>query len=92
MVPFYGSLGDYGGYPWKLSASRLRVKVSMNDMKYSLIKPFWLEMVIDDFIWKWEMDFGKIFSSQIISSNVDADFWLISRFVLGIKRWMMVGK
>ena len=43
-------------------------------------------MVIDDFIWKWEMDFGRIFSSQVISSSVDADFWLISRFVLGIRR------
>lgn len=86
MVSFYWSLGDYGGYSWKLSVSRLRVSVNMNDIKYSLIRPFWLEMIIDDFIWKWEMDFGRIFSSQIISRSVDADFWLISRFVLGIRR------
>lgn len=38
------------------------------------------------------MDFGKIFSSQIISSNIDADFWLISRLVLGIRRWTIMGK
>lgn len=30
--------------------SRLRAKVSMNDKKYSLIRPFWLVMAIEDFI------------------------------------------
>lgn len=60
--------------------------MSMKDIKYNLIKPFWFETAIEDFIWKWEMDFGRIFSIQVMSSSVDADFWPISRFVLGIKR------
>lgn len=32
--------------------SRVRISVNINDMKYSLIRPFWLEMVIEVFIWK----------------------------------------
>lgn len=46
----------------------------MKDMKYSLIKPFWVEIIVEDFIWKWEIDFGMIFSNQIVSSSVDANF------------------
>lgn len=64
----------------------------MKDRKYSLIRPFWLEMVIDDFMFRWEMDFGNRYSSQIVSISVEASFWLAARFIVGTKRWIMVGK
>lgn len=64
----------------------------MKDRKYSLIRPFWLEMVIDDFMFRWEIDLGSRYSSQIISINIEASFWLAVRFTAGTKRWIMVGK
>ena len=30
------------------------------------------------------MDFGNALSSQIMSSSVEANFWLINRFVTGM--------
>lgn len=74
LISSYWGGSNYGGYTWKLSASKLIVRVNMKDMKYSLIKPFWVEIIVEDFIWKWEIDFGMIFSNQIVSSSVDADF------------------
>lgn len=57
-----------------------------------MISPFWLDTMVDDFIWKYEMDFGNTFSSQMRSNSVDADFWLIVRLASGRERWMIVGK
>lgn len=38
------------------------------------------------------MDFGNTFSSQIMSSSIDADFWLIVRLIFGGRRCITVGK
>lgn len=57
-----------------------------------MTSPFWLDTMVDDFIWKYEMDLGRALSSQMRSSNVDADFWLIVRLASGRERWIMVGK
>lgn len=35
---------------------------------------------------------GSTFSNQIASSNVDAEFWLVYRPILGIRRCVVVGK
>lgn len=39
-----------------------------------------------------EIVLGKKISSQVRSSNREADFWPIVRLVSGGRRWMMVGK
>lgn len=62
---------------------RLRANVIMKDRKYNFTWPFWLEMSVEDFIWKKEIDFGIVFSNQARSSNIDATFWLISRLISG---------
>lgn len=38
------------------------------------------------------MSFGNTFSNQIMSSSIDADFWLIVRFVIGGTLYIMIGK
>lgn len=43
-------------------------------------------------MWKYEVDFGKMFSSQIRSRIRDASFWLIVSTHRGQERWMIVGK
>lgn len=50
MIPFYWGTGDHGGYSWELIIIRARIKVTMKERKYSLTRPFWLEMVTDDFM------------------------------------------
>lgn len=82
------SISCHGDYPWKLVVVRIRVRarVIMKDKKYSLIRPFWLEMVTDDFTLRCETDFGSRYSSQIISISVEASFWLVDRFIVGTKR------
>jgi len=55
--------------------------VIRKERKYSLIRPFWLVIVVDIFIWASEMVFGRIVSSQIRSRREDADFWLIVWFI-----------
>lgn len=72
---------DYGDYSWKLSKVVLTRIVIRKERKYSLIRPFWLVIVVDIFIWASEMVFGRIVSSQIRSRREDADFWLIVRFI-----------
>lgn len=32
------------------------------------------------------MDFGSTFSSQVMSSNIDAIFWLIDKLIIGRRR------
>lgn len=54
--------------------------VTRKERKYNLIKPFWLVITVDIFIWMDEMVFGRMFSNQIKSRREDADFWLIVRF------------
>ena len=48
--------------------------------------------MIDIFIWMKEVVFGRIVSSQIKSSNDDADFWLIDRLWYVGRRCMMEGE
>lgn len=43
--------------------------VIMNDIKYSLIIPFWLVSILDVRVWINEVDFGIDFSSQIMSKS-----------------------
>lgn len=62
------------------------------ERKYSLIWPFWAEIVVEVFIWKRARDFGRVFSSHVRSSNREAVFWPAVRLVWGIRRCMMVGK
>ena len=47
--------------------------------------------MIDIFIWMKEVVFGRIVSSQVKSSNDDADFWLIDRLWYVGRRFMMEG-
>lgn len=56
---------------------RARIIVTAKDRKYSLIEPFWLDVIKEAFMWKCEIDFGIIFSSQIRSRIRDASFWLV---------------
>ena len=43
--------------------------VMRNDRKYSLISPFWLDIILDSWVWVIEVDFVIVFSSQIRSSR-----------------------
>lgn len=43
--------------------------VMRNDRKYSLISPFWLDIILDSWVWVIEVDFGIVLSSQIRSSR-----------------------
>ena len=58
----------------------LRVRVIRNDRRYRLIRPFWLEINVENFSWIRDVVFGKMFSNQIKSKRDDADFWLTNRF------------
>lgn len=49
-------------------------------------------MSVDVFIWKKEIDFGRVFSNQARSSNMEATFWLVSRLASGCSRCIIVGK
>lgn len=91
MVVACWGFGNFRGYSWRLKSSMLRVRVMRNERKYNLIWPFWVEIRIEVFIWNWEIDFGRMLSSQIESSRSDADFWLIDRFVSGGSRCIIVG-
>ena len=51
--------------------------VIIKERKYNLIRPFWLKTKVEDFIWKYEIDLGRMFSSQMESKSIDADFWLL---------------
>lgn len=55
------------------------------------MRPFWFEIRVEDFIWKYEIDLGRMFSSQMESRSIDADFWLMVKLVLGVRRCIMVG-
>ena len=55
--------------------------VIRKERKYNLIRPFWLVIITDIFIWINEVVFGRIFSSQIESMREDADFWLIVKLM-----------
>jgi len=50
MISPYWCIGNYGSHSWKLSIKRLKISVIIKERKYSLISPFWLETVIEDFI------------------------------------------
>lgn len=62
------------------------------DRKYSLIRPFWFEMVLENANCSWDISFGMLFSNQIRSSRRDAVFWLMIRLCRGVERWVIVGK
>ena len=72
---------NYRNYSWKLNKIVLTRIVIRNERKYNLIRPFWLVIVVDIFVWASEMVFGQMVSSQIRSRREDADFWLIVRFM-----------
>ena len=65
---------------------------SRKDKKYSLTIPFWFDTVIEALICILAINFGVIFSVQIVSRRVEAAFWLSSSVFLGEVRCMMVGK
>lgn len=48
--------------------------------------------MIEEFCWILIINFGKMFSSQIRSSNIVADFWLVIRLIRGFRRCMIGGK
>ena len=54
---------------WKLNKIVLMRIVTRKERKYNLIRPFWLVIMVDIFIWVSEVVFGKIFSSQIKSAG-----------------------
>lgn len=45
-----------------------------NDRKYSLIRPFWLEVIIEADRWKLAVSFGIDFSIHTKSKRFDASF------------------
>lgn len=53
---------------------RAIVIVIIKEREYSLISPFWLDTIIEEFCWILVINFGSAFSSQIRSSNIVADF------------------
>lgn len=92
MVFVDGGCSCNGGYSWRVSIIRLRVSVRRKERKYSLIWPFWLEVKIEAFICRLEIDFGSAVSNQVRSSRWEAVFWPRIRFSRGRKRCMIVGK
>lgn len=71
---------------------RAKSSVIKNDRKYSLIKPFWFDTIVDASIWNCATVLGRIFSIHVRSNDIEADFWLNSRFILGNDRWIKIGK
>lgn len=61
-------------------------------MKYSLIRPFWLEVVWEAMRLNLARNLGRACSSQIRSRDLKAVVWLIVRFLCGISRCIMSGK
>lgn len=59
---------------------------------HSLIGPFWSEISMEVFIWKQEINFDNIFSSQSKSDTSGADFLLAGKFINGGKWCIKVGK
>lgn len=51
-----------------------RVLEIRNDRKYSLIRPFWLEVIIEADRWKLAVNFGIDFSIHTKSKRLDASF------------------
>lgn len=71
---------------------RARIVDVKEDKKYSLIRPFWFEVVLESSNCSLDIFFGMLFSNQIRSSRRDAVFWLIMRLCKGVERWMIIGK
>lgn len=92
MVFIYWCSNYFGNYAWKLNIKRVVVIVTRKERKYNLTSPFWLVTVVEKFCWVLIISFGRIFSSQIKSSNRVADFWPIVKFVKGLRRCMVSGK
>lgn len=44
-----------------------------------MISPFWSDTNVEAFTWIKAIVFGRAASNQSRSSNMDADFWLVSR-------------
>ena len=62
------------------------VRVIRNDRKYSLIRPFWFDTIIEEEAWNLETDLGRMFSIQVKSNNMEDNFWLINRLDRGNSR------
>lgn len=60
----------------------------MNDRKYTLIKPFWEEVIYADVeLCRFAWPFGPVFSYQFKSISMVAMCWPICRFARGDIRW-----
>lgn len=75
-----------------MTIRRARSIEMREERKYSLIRPFWFEMVVEDSICSCDKFFGMVFSSQIRSSRRNAVFWLMVRLRKGVERWVIIGK
>lgn len=70
----------------------IKIMLTRNDIKYSLIRPFWLVVRVVMLVWMVEVDFGINFSSQIKSNKVRDVLRLVLSDFIGIIRCMIGGK
>lgn len=75
-----------------MMSRRARSVDMREDRKYSLIRPFWFEIVLENNNCSWDIFFGMLFSNQIRSSRRDAVFWLVISLYRGVERWIIFGK
>lgn len=70
----------------------IKIMLTRNDIKYSLIRPFWLVVRVVMLVWMVEVDFGIKFSSQIKSNKVRDVLRLVLSDFIGMIRCMIGGK
>lgn len=70
----------------------IKIMLTRNDIKYSLIRPFWLVVRVVMLVWMVEVDFGINFSSQIKSNKVRDVLRLVLSDFIGMIRCMVGGK
>lgn len=70
----------------------IKIMLTRNDIKYNLIRPFWLVVRVVMLVWMVEVDFGISFSSQIKSNKVRDVLRLVLSDFIGIIRCMVGGK
>lgn len=70
----------------------IKIMLTRNDIKYSLIRPFWLVVRVVMLVWMVEVDFGINFSSQIKSNKVRDVLRLVLSDFIGMIRCMIGGK
>jgi hypothetical protein len=62
----------------------IKILLTKNDITYNLVKPFWLVVRVVVLVWRVEVDFGIVFSSQIKSRRVKDVFRLRLRDFMGV--------